>query len=211
MAGHPIFAALYDRMLAGAERAGLARTRADLVAAATGSTLELGAGTGANLPHYPAAVTELKLLEPDPHMASRLRARIAADPPPFDTEVVADAAERLPFDDAAFDTVVSTLVLCSVSDPDRAVAEIARVLRPNGRLLLFEHVSDPAGGRLRRWQDRLERPWGWFSGACHPNRDTGATLRAAGFGLEGVEADELPRASPLVRPAIRGSATPPSG
>jgi ubiquinone/menaquinone biosynthesis C-methylase UbiE len=211
MAGHPIFAALYDRMLAGTERAGLAEMRAAVLARAAGRTLELGAGTGANATHYPAAVTEVVLTEPDPHMARRLRDKLAAEPPGFGHEVVETGAESLPFDDDSFDTAVSTLVLCTVADPARVTAEVARVLRPGGSLLLLEHVRGPAEGRLGRWQDRLERPWGWVAAGCHPNRDTAATLSAAGFDVSGLEPGELPKAPPLVRPMIRGAVGSASG
>jgi SAM-dependent methyltransferase len=209
--GHPIFAAVYDRLLASSERAGLGERRARLLAAASGRTLELGAGTGTNLAYYPADVTELVLTEPDPHMAKRLRARLASRPPPFEVEVIEAGAEDLPAADASFDTVVSTLVLCTVSDPDRAAAEIARVLRPGGALLLLEHVRDPDDGPRGRWQDRLERPWGWVAGACHPNRDTATTLSAAGFDVTGLERDEFPKGGPLVKPTIRGSIRRASG
>lgn len=209
MAGHPLFAALYDRMTARAEHAGLADLRASVVAPAVGRTLELGAGTGANAAHYPAAVSRLVLTEPDPHMARRLRDKLAGAPPAPSYEVVEAGAERLPFDDASFDTVVCTLVLCTVGDPAAVCGEVARVLRPAGRLLLLEHVRDP--GALGRWQDRLRRPWGWVAGGCHPNRDTRATLAAAGFDISALEPAALPAAPPLVRPAIRGAATPRSG
>lgn len=211
MAGHPLFAALYDRMTARAEQAGLADLRASVIAPASGRTLELGAGTGANAAHYPQAVTELILTEPDPHMARRLREKLADAPPGPPYEVVEAGAERLSFDDASFDTVVCTLVLCTVGDPARACAEIARVLRPGGRLLLLEHVRDPAAGTLGTWQDRLRRPWGWVAGGCHPNRDTSATLAAAGFEVAALEPTALPAAPPLVRPAIRGAVPRSSG
>ncbi len=211
MAGHPIFAAIYDRLLASSEKAGLGERRAALLAQASGRLLELGSGTGANLCHYPAAVTEVVLTEPDPHMARRLRERLAADPPPFAYEVAEAGAEELPFDDDSFETVVSTLVLCTVEDPARAAAEIARVLRPGGMLLLFEHVRDPESATRARWQDRLERPWGWILGGCHPNRDTAATLSTAGFDVTGLEPDEFPKGGPIVKPTIRGSARAPSG
>lgn len=205
MAGHPIVAAIYDRMLAGSERAGLAQRRAELLAAARGRVLELGAGTGANLAAYPRELDSLTMVEPDPHMARRLSAKLSARPPGFAHELIEARAERLPFDDDAFDTVVATLVLCTIPDPERALAEVARVLAPGGSLLVIEHVRDPDSPRRARWQDRLERPWGWLAGGCHPNRDTATTLRAAGFDVAGLEAERFPKGGPVVAPMIRGS------
>jgi ubiquinone/menaquinone biosynthesis C-methylase UbiE len=202
--GNPVFAAMYDRLMAGTERAGLADRRAELVAAARGATLELGAGTGLNLRHYPAAVTDLVLAEPDRHMARRLRARLSEAGRP--AEVVEAPAERLPFEDGRFDTVVVTLVLCTVRDPARALDEIARVLKSGGRLLFLEHVRAPDGTRLARWQDRLERPWGWFGAGCHPNRDTIAALEASPLSVESADRGELPKAPPIVRPLVAGVA-----
>jgi ubiquinone/menaquinone biosynthesis C-methylase UbiE len=202
--GNPVFAAMYDRLMAGTERAGLADRRAELVAAARGATLELGAGTGLNLRHYPAAVTDLVLAEPDRHMARRLRARLSEAGRP--AEVVEAPAERLPFEDGRFDTVVVTLVLCTVGDPARALDEIARVLKSGGRLLFLEHVRAPDGTRLARWQDRLERPWGWFGAGCHPNRDTIAALEASPLSVESADRGELPKAPPIVRPLVAGVA-----
>ena len=178
MRGHRIFAGLYDWMLSGTERAGLRDMRAELLAGARGRTLELGAGTGLNLAHYTDAVTELVLTEPDPYMAQRLRKRLGDEPPAAGrVEVVETPAEHLPFEDGSFDSVVSTLVLCSVQSPAAATSEIARVLKPDGQLLTLEHVRSP-DSRLARWQDRLERPWGWLGAGCHPNRDTVTELEA---------------------------------
>ena len=206
MRGHRFFAAIYDRMLASTEDAGLRAMRADLVASASGRVLELGAGTGHNLGHYTAGVTELVLTEPDPHMARRLRDRLVAEPPEAGSaEVIEAPAEELPFEDSSFDTVVSTLCLCTVADPERVVAEVTRVLRAGGRLLYIEHVRSPDAG-LARWQDRLEAPWGWVAGGCHPNRDTAATLAAAGLETAEQEWDRMPKAPPIVRPLIRGQA-----
>jgi ubiquinone/menaquinone biosynthesis C-methylase UbiE len=202
--GNPVFAAMYDRLMASTERAGLADRRAELVAGARGATLELGAGTGLNLRHYPAAVTDLVLAEPDRHMARRLRAKLA-DAGRV-AEVVEAPAEQLPFEDGRFDTAVVTLVLCTVQDPARALDEIARVLKPGGRLLFLEHVRSSEGQRLAVWQDRLERPWGWFAGGCHPNRDTIATLEASPLSVESADPGELPKAPPLVRPLVVGVA-----
>ena len=209
MAGHPILAAVYDRMLAANEEAGLREIRAELLRSASGRTLEIGAGTGLNLAHYPEAVSELVLTEPDPHMARRLRGALEAGAPRVGSiEVIETDAEELPFETANFDTVVCTLVLCSVPRPTQAVAEISRVLRPEGRLLCIEHVRDSDGTRRARWQDRLERPWGWFLGGCHPNRDT-ARLIAKTFDLTEVQTREMPGDDPftkLVKPLISGVA-----
>jgi ubiquinone/menaquinone biosynthesis C-methylase UbiE len=205
--GHRIFAGLYDLMLRGTERGGLRDMRAELLAGARGRTLELGAGTGLNLAHYTDAVTELVLTEPDPYMARRLRKRLDDEPPaPARVEVVEAPAEHLPFEDRSFDSVVSTLVLCSVAAPAAATGEIARVLKPDGRLLYLEHVRSTDRG-LARWQDRLERPWGWLGAGCHPNRDTVAELEAAGLQTDALVRDQLPKAPPIVRPMIRGRAS----
>jgi ubiquinone/menaquinone biosynthesis C-methylase UbiE len=200
------FAALYDRMLAGTEDAGLRDRRRELLSEAEGATLELGAGTGLNLDLYPAAVTELVLTEPSEHMARRLRERAAAEARAV--EVVESPAERLPFPDDRFDTVVGTLVLCTVDDPARTLAEVNRVLRPGGRLLFLEHVrsDDP---RVARWQDRLERPWRFMGAGCHCNRDTPATLEASPLRVERLDHGMLPKAPPIVRPLILGDARSP--
>jgi ubiquinone/menaquinone biosynthesis C-methylase UbiE len=208
---HPIFARFYDRMTAGVERGGLAEMRRELLSSATGRVLELGAGTGHNLEHYTAAVTELVMAEPDPHMARRLRERLAEDPGAAGAPTVVEAsAEDLPFDDDSFDTVVATLVLCSVEDPQRALAEARRVLVEGGRLLFIEHVRSNRPG-LAHWQDRLERPWGFFAAGCHPNRPTDQLLADAGFWIDSLERGKMPKAIPIVRPLIRGVAQRPSG
>jgi SAM-dependent methyltransferase len=101
--------------------------------------------------------------------------------------------------------VVTSLVLCTVADPNQALAEVRRVLRPSGRLRFYEHVraTDP---RLAHWQDRLERPWGWLVGGCHPNRDTVAAIGAAGLQLVRLDRFDLPSMPPLARPHVLGVA-----
>lgn len=202
--GGRLFAAVYDRMTASAEEAGLAEMRARVLAKAQGATLELGAGTGANLRHYPDAVTELVLTEPSEHMARRLREKVSADR--RTAQVVVAPAEQLPFEDGHFDTVVGTLVLCTADDLAAALREAARVLRPGGRLLFLEHVRADEPG-LARWQDRLEGVWGYMAAGCHPNRDTLAAIEAAGLTVDELERGRFPKAPPLVKPLISGRAT----
>ncbi len=202
------FALAYDRVLEASEQAGLRDLRRETLAEATGRTLELGAGTGLNHDLYPEAVTELVLTEPFAPMARQLRTKLAGGD--RRGEVVETVAERLPFPDASFDAVVVTLVLCTVDDPAQALREVARVLKPGGRLLFLEHVRAPEP-RLARWQDRLHGPWYLLGHGCHCNRDTLATLEASPLELERTVRGRVPKAAPLVRPLLRGSARVPSG
>jgi len=195
------FALIYDTTLRPGEVFGMSRRRSELLREARGRTLEIGAGTGLNVPHYPKDVTELILTEPDPSMYRKLRRRAAGR-----ATVVAAPAERLPFADGSVDTVVSTLVLCTVSDPRATLGEIRRVLRPGGRLLLIEHVR--AHGRVLAGVQRLLRgPWASFARGCRCDQETEEILRAAGF-----ETDLRParwRAMPpVVAPLVVGRAVP---
>jgi ubiquinone/menaquinone biosynthesis C-methylase UbiE len=198
------FSALYDWGMRSTEEAGLRRMRAELLAEARGRAVEIGAGTGVNLDLYPDDVDELVLLEPDPHMAKRLRARAAEST--RETTVAEAPAELLPLESDSFDTAVATLVFCTIPDPGAALDEVGRVLKPGGRLLFIEHVRSEEP-RLAAWQDRLEKPWRFLGDGCHPNRDTVATISASALRLGDVEHDRLPKAPPLVRPLVRGSAT----
>jgi SAM-dependent methyltransferase len=195
----------YDGLLRDAERAGLADNRRDLLTHARGATLEIGAGTGLNLRYYPAAVTELVLTEPSPHMARRLRGR--ADHWARSARVVEAPAEDLPFPEASFDTVVATLVLCSVADTSRTLSEIRRVLAPDGRLLFLEHVrsTDP---KLAARQDRWHRPWMVFGAGCHCNQDTERTIAEAGFHIERIAHGQMPKMPAIVQPLVKGIAAP---
>lgn len=189
-----IFAALYDKVSAKEERETVGPARRELLSNARGRTLEIGAGTGANLTHYPDGL-DLVLTEPDVHMAKRMKA-----------ESIRARAEELPFPDASFDTVVSTLALCTVDDLDASLREVRRVLKPGGQLLFMEHVRAEAGSKLQRWQDRLEPVWGFCAGGCHPNRDTLAAIHDAGFEV-GEVARPVWKVPPLVKPIVIGSAT----
>jgi len=197
------FSAIYDRAMKSTEEAGMREIRRETLAAARGRTVDIGAGTGINVELYPEGVTELVLAEPDEHMLKHLRPKV----PTWerDVDVVQAPADRLPFDDDSFDTAVFTLVLCTVPDPAAALKEAARVLKPGGELLFVEHVRSPEPG-LARWQDRLERPWRFLGDGCHCNRDTVATIEASPFHVERAERGELPKAPPLVRPLVWGSA-----
>lgn len=197
------FAALYDRGLSATEENGLRAMRSELLAEARGDVIELGAGTGANLGLYPERIASLSLVEPDPDMAKRLRLK-AADAG-VDAELVEAPGEALPFADDSFDTAVATLVLCTVPQPEETLAELARVLRPGGRLLYIEHVRSSEAG-LARWQDRLESPWKFFADGCRCNRDTVATMEASRFSVDSAVSGEMPKAPPIVRPLVRGSA-----
>jgi ubiquinone/menaquinone biosynthesis C-methylase UbiE len=200
------FAALYDRAFTATEDAGLREMRRQALSEAQGRTIDLGAGTGANLELYPEAVSELVLAEPDPHMAKQLHEKLAQSP--RSAELIEAPAERLPFEDSSFDTAVFTLVLCTVPDPQAALAEAARILKPGGKLLFIEHVRAEDAG-LARWQDRLEKPWRFIGDGCHCNRDTVASIEASPLTVEQVEAGRLPKAPPIVRPLVRGSAVMP--
>jgi ubiquinone/menaquinone biosynthesis C-methylase UbiE len=197
------FAAVYDRMMAATEKDGLSAHRAALVSQATGDVLEIGGGTGANLRHYGPGVTSLTITEPEQPMAKRVQARIAELAP--EALFVRAPAEDLPFNDDSFDTVVSTLVLCTVDDQPRALRELRRVLRPGGRLLFVEHVrsDDP---RVARHQDRMLGLNRRVAHGCHCNRPTLDTIRAAGFDVSEVTRDELKHAPKWVRPLIAGAA-----
>jgi SAM-dependent methyltransferase len=197
-----VSAVLYDPFFWLAERAGLAARRRALVQQARGRILEIGAGTGLNLRHY-ADDVELVLSEPDAAMADRLRRRVAQGRRP--ATVVLAAAEALPFADDEFDTVVSTLVLCTVPDQAAALREIRRVLRPGGRLLFMEHIRSESP-RWARWQDRLNTPWRAFAEGCNCNRPTLDVIGAGPLALREVQRGVIPAMVPLIRPLATGSA-----
>ena len=197
------FAAVYDPFLWVGEHAGLRTHRQELLELSAGCTIEIGAGTGLNLAHYPDDLDELVLVEPDAAMRRRLAPRLARSR--LRARLVDAPAEQLPFPDASVDTVVSTLVLCTVDAPDLALQEIARVLKPDGQLLFIEHVRSDSP-RLARWQDRLANPWRRFARGCRCNRATAELMVASGFELEDLDNASWRAMPPIVRPLIIGRA-----
>ena len=195
-----IMAMLYDPFVWLGENVGMRRRRRTLLGDARGRVVEIGAGTGLNVAHYPDAVDELIITEPEPGMRRKLARRV--DP---QVRIIDAPAERLPFAEASVDTVVSTLVLCTVDDAESALREIARVLRPDGQLLFIEHVR--ASSRfLAACQDAFVRPWRGFAGGCVCNRPTLELMRACGFTVE--SRNDVWRGMPaIVHPLIVGRAT----
>ncbi len=199
------FAALYDPVMHPLEDGYLGRHRTALLAEASGHVLDLGSGTGANLAHLPSGVERVTATEPEPSMAARLRKRAATAP--MAVEVIEAPGEALPMASDSVDVVVATLVLCTVTDPPRTVAEIHRVLRPDGRLLLIEHVAAPPGTARRRVQGAIAPAWRVVARGCELARDTRAILSAGGFDTSEVEDWELAGGGPAA-PAITGLARP---
>ncbi len=201
----PIFARHYDQFTDRMERAWLREARAELLSGLAGTVVELGAGTGKNLAHYPDAVERLMLTEPNPAMRDQLRTHVSERTWPFEVEIVDATADRLPINDDAADAVVSTLVLCSVPALGPAVAEIRRVLRSDGELRILEHV---AAERVwaRRIQTRLDGLWHWIEGSCHLDHETRTALAAGGFDVSGVHEALQDGMPPLFHRIARGVA-----
>ena len=195
-------AGIYDPFLALGERRGMQERRRRLLGRARGRVLEIGAGTGLNLAYYPDELEELVLSEPADPMARHLERRPQRSG--VRGRVVHAGAEALPVATDSVDTVVSTLVLCTVPDPEAALDEIRRVLPSGGRLLFCEHVRSDSN-RLARWQERLARPWEAFADGCRCNQDTLGLIKRA-LRIERLEYDEWRGMPGLVRPLIVGEA-----
>ncbi len=195
-------AAIYDPFLALGERRGMRERRRRLLGDASGRVLEIGAGTGLNLAHYPGELDELLLSEPVEPMARRLESRLRRSG--VRGRVVRAGAEALPVATGSVDTVVSTMVLCTVPDPEAALGEIRRVLRPDGRLLFCEHVRSDSN-RRSRWQERLAGPWEAFADGCRCNQETLGLIERT-LRIERVEHEAWHGMPGLVQPLIVGEA-----
>ncbi len=196
-----LFAAGYDLLNAGVEGR-VTPYRRRTAGMAHGDVLEIGGGTGANLPYYPpdASVT---MLEPDPHMIARLKRQAERSGRRID--IVRQSGECLPFADGTFDCVVSTLVLCMTADARKVVCEARRTLKPGGAFLFYEHVLSPRA-RGRWWQHRLNPIWRCITTGCNLNRDLAADIRSTGFSSVEIEAFDLSVGLPVTIPNIVGVA-----
>jgi ubiquinone/menaquinone biosynthesis C-methylase UbiE len=208
--GHRWFAAVYDWMTWRSEATFMKRIRRQLLEGAQGRVLEVGAGTGANFPYYSGCGHGCLVVatEPDAHMLKRARRRPARLDLRIDLQHA--RAENLPFADGSFDTVICSLALCAVQDPDRSLTEIYRVLKPAGQFRFYEHVRS-ANGFEAFTQDVMTPLWKWLGGGCHPNRDISVAVERAGFRIV-----ELRRSNPFLpipflaptRPHVLGTARP---
>jgi ubiquinone/menaquinone biosynthesis C-methylase UbiE len=202
----PRFARMYLRSAASAEERGATDHRRRLLEGLSGTVVEIGAGHGLNFPLYPPEVTEVVAVEPEPTL--RRQAETAAESANVPIRVLAGVADELPLEDASADAAVASLVLCSVPDQQRALAELRRVLRPEGELRFYEHVV-PRCQPKRLLLQVIDRSgiWPMIAGGCHPARDTTQAIMQAGFDIEEVErfGFSAQRFEPLI-PHILGTA-----
>lgn len=197
------FSTWYRLLMQRIDDAGLADIRRALLAETHGRVLDIGTGTGSNLPLFPEAV-DVVVSEPSPNMVKALRRRLDEEGG-RSVDLVQARAEDLPFDDASFDCVTSTLVMCTMPDPRAGLAEIARVLKPGGAFLFLEHVRS-ADPRVARIQDFLVRPWRFVADGCYCNRDSLVTIEASPLTLQQVEHGYMPLAPKFMEPLIYGKA-----
>lgn len=201
-----LLAKVYDFAMRGAERKHLGAWRREALAQVAGDVVEIGAGTGANFPYYGSGVTRLVALEPDDAMRKIAQRKLDEQTvqAPASTELSKSLGERLPLDDASFDWAVSTLVLCSVRDPEQVLSELHRVLRPGGKLAFVEHVLDPEDAGNRKRQHRYQPLWGLVSASCQVIRDTEKSIIQSGFSMGKLERTRMEVGPKIVRPVIRG-------
>ncbi len=199
-----LIAKSYDYAMRNTEKNCLHGWRQELLSQASGDLLEIGAGTGVNLPHYPAAVTRIVLSEPDAQMRKSLK-RKTAQMQCDRCNITHWGAEAADAADASFDTIVSTLVLCSVPSLDNSLKEIYRLLRPNGILIFLEHIiSDHP--QILIWQRRIEPFWSLCAGDCRLTRDTAPAIQANGLHIEQITESPMSGAPAFVCRTIRGTA-----
>lgn len=202
-----LLAQSYDRAMRKTEQLCLNQWRSELLALATGDLLEIGTGTGTNLAHYPPQLTKITLSEPDSQMRRKLQKKLSS--PTVRNIHLADwPAERIEQPDQSFDTIVCSLVLCSVNNQQLALKEVFRLLRPGGQLLFLEHVI-ATNTKTIRWQKRLEPIWRHCSGNCHLTRDTLNTIKACGLEIEALTEADILGAPAILRRTIRGRARKP--
>jgi ubiquinone/menaquinone biosynthesis C-methylase UbiE len=167
--------------------------RERVIGAAEGRVLEIGIGSGPNLPFYRPPVTEILALEPAAKLVAMAR---RAPHPDLPVRFIEASAEAIPLDNHSVDTVVTTWTLCTIPQPAKALGEMRRVLRPGGRLLFVEHGLAPDES-VRWWQDRLTPASRYISGGCHLNRPIRSMIEAAGFRTERVETGYMPGLKPM--------------
>lgn len=206
-ADHPIFTRVYGVVAGVGEHTGLGRIRARVLAPAHGTLLIIGLGPGHDLEHVPSAVTHVIAVEPSASMRAAAAQRVHdVQARGLDVDVVDAFAESLPLDDDSVDCVLVAYVLCSVGQPDVALAEIHRVLRPGGLLLVLEHVRAPEGTFTRTMQRLVAPVWPRLTGGCCADRDTRGSLAEAGFDVTALRDVRLANIPPVI-PTLVGTAT----
>ncbi len=200
-----LMAKYYDKIMQDAEAKCLQDWRKALLSHLSGDVLEIGSGTGLNLNHYPDAIEHLFLVEPDARMRAKMQEKITAKNQPK-IEVLNCSAESIPLPDASCDSVVSTLVLCSVKDLKKALSEIHRILKPRGKLIFIEHVAASNNPKRLKWQLRLQPIWKIIACGCHLARQTEEAIINSGFKFEEISRQSIRGVPAIVRPSIKGVA-----
>lgn len=196
----------YDQCMKATESACLMDWRKELLQNVHGKVLEIGAGTGASIELYPDNPSlDIYMSEPDKSMRLQLEEKLKHSTR-TNIQTLACASEHIDMPDDSFDFVFVSLVCCSVSDVQKSLSEIKRVLKKDGQFIFMEHVAAPAGTGRRKWQDRLNFLWRKLAGNCHLNRETESQITQAGFTIQSIKHDSMRKAMPLVRPCIRGIA-----